>query len=74
MSHAFSADEILEMAEKIERNGASFYRGSADSIEDEDARKFLLQLARMEDNHLKTFSNMRAQLSSKEKDVMVNNF
>jgi rubrerythrin len=68
MSHAFSADEILEMAEQIERNGAAFYRGSADSVEDEDARKFLLQLARMEDNHLKTFAKMREQLSSREKE------
>ena len=68
MSHAFSADEILEMAEQIERNGASFYRESADSVGDEEARKFLLQLARMEDNHLKTFANMRAQLSGKEKE------
>jgi len=67
MSHAFSADEILEMAEQIERNGASFYRESADSVGDEEARKFLLQLARMEDNHLKIFANMRAQLSGKEK-------
>ena len=68
MSHAFNADEILEMAEQIERNGALFYRESADSLEDKDARKFLLQLARMEDNHLKTFANMRAQLSGKEKE------
>ena len=69
MSHAFSADEIFEMAEQIEKNGASFYRESADSVDDKEARKFLLQLARMEDNHLKTFVNMRAQLSSKEKEA-----
>ena len=68
MSHAFNADEILEMAEQIERNGASFYRESADSVGDEDAREFLLQLAEMEDDHLKTFANMRAQLSDKEKE------
>lgn len=68
MSHAFNADEILEMAEQIERNGASFYRESADNAGDEEARQFLLQLARMEDNHLRTFTNMRAQLSGKEKE------
>jgi len=68
MSHAFSADEILEMAEQIEKNGASFYRKSADAVADDEARKFLLQLARMEDNHLKTFANMREQLSDKEKE------
>jgi len=54
------------MAEQIERNGASFYRESAENVGDEDASDFLLRLARMEDNHLKTFANMRAQLSEKE--------
>ncbi|MFC2163776.1 ferritin family protein [Acidobacteriota bacterium] len=68
MSHAFSAAEIFEMAEQIERNGASFYRESADRVGDEDAREFLLQLAEMEDNHLKTFATMRAELSGKEKE------
>jgi rubrerythrin len=69
MSHAFSATEIFEMAEQIERNGASFYRGSADSVNDEEAQEFLLDLAEMEDNHLKTFTNMREQLSGKEKET-----
>jgi len=68
MSHTFSADEILEMAEQIEKNGAAFYRESAESVEDTEARKFLQQLARMEDNHLKTFASMRTQLSDKEKE------
>ncbi|MBN1224978.1 MAG: ferritin family protein [Candidatus Aminicenantes bacterium] len=66
MSHVFSADEILEMAEQIERNGAKFYRDSAENVDDAIERKFLLQLAGMEDHHLKTFTAMRAQLSGKE--------
>jgi len=66
MSHEFSADEILSMAEQIERNGARFYRNSAKNVEDHAERKFLLELARMEDNHLKIFASMRTHLSEKE--------
>ena len=34
MSTKFSADEIYEMAEQIERNGAAFYRKAAASFDD----------------------------------------
>lgn len=66
MSHAFSADEIFDMAEQIERNGAKFYRDAADHVSDSETKNFLLMLAKMEDNHLRTFSNMRVSLSGKE--------
>ncbi len=67
MSYDFNADEIFEMAEHIERNGAKFYRTSADSIEDTASRGMLLNLATMEDQHEKTFAAMRADLSEQEK-------
>ncbi|MGD9345666.1 MAG: rubrerythrin, partial [Candidatus Aminicenantes bacterium] len=66
MSHAYSADEIFDMAEQIERNGAKFYRDAAESVSDAETKDFLLMLAKMEDNHLKTFSNMRTELSGRE--------
>ena len=66
MSHGYSADEIFEMAEQIERNGAKFYRDAADNVSDTETRDFLLMFAKMEDNHLRTFSNMRAELSGRE--------
>ena len=67
MSTAFNADEIFEMAEQIERNGAKFYRKAAEGTAGETARDLLLDLAAMEDDHEKTFAAMRAELSVKEK-------
>jgi rubrerythrin len=71
MSYDFNADEIFEMAEQIERNGASFYRKSAELIADPAAKKLLLDLAAMEDEHEKTFADLRAGLSEKEKVATV---
>jgi len=62
MSMAFSADEVFEMAEQIERKGAKFYRACAGRFS--SLREVLLELADMEDEHLKTFQGMRTQLSS----------
>ena len=67
MSYDFNADEIFEMAEQIERNGAKFYRTSAESIEDPASKEMLLNLAAMEDQHEITFAAMRADLSEQEK-------
>ncbi len=67
MSYDFNADEIFEMAEQIERNGASFYRKSAELIADPAEKKLLLDIAAMEDEHEKTFADLRAGMSEKEK-------
>ena len=67
MSYDFNADEIFEMAEQIERNGASFYRKAAESIDDPAGKKLLLNFAAMEDEHEKTFAALRKDLSEKEK-------
>jgi len=67
MTYDFNADEIFEMAEQIERNGASFYRRSAEAIAEPAEKKLLLDLAAMEDEHEKTFADLRAGLSEKEK-------
>ena len=62
----FNADDIFEMAVQIERNGAKFYRIAANSAGN-DSRDLLLALADMEDDHEKTFTSMRAELSETEK-------
>ncbi len=67
MSYDFNADDIFEMAEQMERNGGNFYRTAADSTEDSANKKFLLELAAMEDQHEKIFQAMRAELSAQEK-------
>ncbi|MEE9370519.1 MAG: ferritin family protein [Sedimentisphaerales bacterium] len=67
MPITFNADEIFEMAEEIERNGAVFYREAAKNTSDKEIKQMLLELADMEDGHLKTFEEMREQLSGQEK-------
>lgn len=65
----FSADEVFEMAEQIERNGAKFYRAAAKKLP--VVRQVLLDLAAMEEEHEKTFAAMRAELSASEKQPSV---
>jgi rubrerythrin len=69
MDYGFTADEIFEMAQQIEKNGASFYRAAAEGVDNAIFKKMLLNLARMEDEHEKTFTDMRASLSAKEKSA-----
>jgi rubrerythrin len=67
MTYDFNADEIFQMAEEIERNGADFYRTAAKSISDPKQKDLLNHLAEMEVNHEKRFSELRKSLSDKEK-------
>ena len=67
MSIQFNADEIFEMAEQIEKNGARFYRKAAEGFEDSGTRDTLLNLASWEDEHLKLFSDMRANMPDKDR-------
>ena len=71
MSYGFSADEIFEMSEQMEKNGGTFYRNAADGTTDPDAKKLLLELAVMEDDHEKMFKEMRAELSEQLKSPTV---
>ena len=65
----FNADEVFEMAEQIERNGSIFYRAAAEKFP--AMSEILLGLAKMEDEHQRTFANMRADLSGTEVEETV---
>lgn len=67
----FNAAEIYEMAEQIERNGAGFYRKAAGSVPDAEAAEMLQSLAAMEDEHEKTFADMKADLSDRDRGEAV---
>ena len=71
MSITFNADEIFEMAEQIERNGAAFYREAAQKAPDVDTKKMMLDLGAMEEGHEKTFAQMRKELSAGEKEPTI---
>lgn len=67
MAIKFNADEVLEMAVKIEQNGAAYYRKASELKKGTSETGFLENLAGMEDEHQKVFSNMRTELSDSEK-------
>ncbi len=66
MANEFNADDIFEIAVKIEENGAAFYRDAAAKMSDDKHKNFLLNLAEMEDDHVVTFSNMQKELKETE--------
>jgi len=68
MGIKFNADEVLKIAEQIERNGAAFYRRAAELHPDEKNKEFLEGLAVMEDEHEKIFAGMREGLSTDEQE------
>ncbi|MGB6838556.1 MAG: ferritin family protein [Dehalococcoidia bacterium] len=71
MTIPFNADEILEIAEQIERNGARFYRRAAQGITDSGTREKLLDLAAMEEEHQKVFAAIRADLLPEEREPTI---
>jgi rubrerythrin len=71
MTIRFTADEVLAMAEQIERNGAQFYRAAAERAGNAEAAKVLRDLAAMEDDHERTFTSMRAALPAAAREEVV---
>jgi rubrerythrin len=67
MALMFNADEIFEMAEQIERNGAKYYRKAAAGATDLRVRQLLVGLAAMEDRHERIFVDLRRQLNEQQK-------
>jgi rubrerythrin len=71
MEDTFTADEVFEMAETIERNGSAFYRKIADRADAAAKREMLLRLADMEDEHEGVFARLRAGAGGREEGAFV---
>jgi rubrerythrin len=71
MSYDFNANEILKMAEQIERNGYKFYKSAAENVAKSQEKEFLLKLAEMEQHHEKLFASIRSELSQQEREATV---
>lgn len=67
MIYNFNADAIFEMAEQIERNGAQFYHTAARRVLSTAIKEMLTGLAKMEEDHEKTFADLRAELTQPER-------
>ena len=67
MTTTYNANEILEIAQQMERNGARFYERAADVCGAPDAARALRELAVMERQHQQTFASMAAALTDEER-------
>lgn len=65
-AYDFNAAEVFDIAIKIEENGAKFYRRAAELQPGEEDKKFLENLAKMEDRHKAVFEEMKTTLSEAE--------
>lgn len=70
MAVTFNADEILALAQRIEQQGATFYRHAAELVSDATTRDKLLQLAEWEGSHNDLFSRLRRQLHSSQRQPL----
>lgn len=71
MAIKFNAGEVLDMAVKIEQNGARFYRKAAENFDEEGVKKMLNQLAAWEDGHELTFKVIKEDLTSADQEAVV---
>lgn len=62
----FNANDAFEIAKRIERNGAEFYRKAAGLMKTPDSQKLMSELAEMEITHEKVFEAMQKSLSGDE--------
>jgi rubrerythrin len=69
MGVEFNAFEAFEIAEKIERNGARFYRRAAELFDDPGLAKLFLELAGWEKGHEGVFAAMRKQLFEQSSEL-----
>ena len=66
-----NADEVLTIAERIEANGARFYRRAAELHPEVYAHALMLRLAAMEDEHRAVFAAMRVALDGRSREETV---
>jgi rubrerythrin len=66
-----NALEIFEIAEKIEQNGARFYKQAAEIFDDPDICSFFLKLTDWELKHKEIFSGMKKQYAESNPDIKI---
>jgi rubrerythrin len=70
MAFNFTADEVFEMAEHLEREGTAFYNAAAESVGQGKLQDLFYTLAEWEVRHEKIFAGLRKDLTAKEQSVI----
>ncbi len=71
MNSELNADEILQIAEDIERNGKAFYASAAAIAKENKVKTLFLELAEWEARHQVTFKEMRARIGRAVADTLL---
>lgn len=69
MTRELTAFEILEVAEKMERDAARFYRKAAGLYRDPSISKLFSELAQWEKRHIQVFADMKGGFSEQAWDA-----
>jgi rubrerythrin len=64
-----TAQEVLDIADKIERNGARFYRKAAVLCDHAETSRLFVKLAQWEARHVEIFRRMKEELAKQSRDV-----
>lgn len=67
----YNANEVLEIAREIEKNGVDFYTKAAGIMKTDESRKLMTDLAEMEKVHESTFAAMQHRLTEVEAEDTV---
>lgn len=70
MGLRFTAEELLQIAERIERNAVVFYAAAANSVAHPGTADLLRQLSTWEGGHAALFAAMRQSLSEREREAV----
>ncbi len=68
MAIQFNIEEIFEIAQQIERNGALFYAKAASIMDDQNHKLLLLDLVDMEEKHERVFAYLKEKLVDRQAD------
>jgi rubrerythrin len=63
MAKEYNAADVLEIAERMERNAVKFYRRAAGMCDDPKISRIFVDLARWERQHVRVFVDMKEGLS-----------
>lgn len=66
MAQNYNAYEVFEIAQQIEKSGSRFYRQAAETIDEQSSKRFLNELADMEDAHERYFQALMQQYNLNE--------
>lgn len=66
MSLQFSIEEVFEIAEQIERNGAQYYQKAANQVTDQNYNRLFLDLVDMEEKHERVFAYLKEKITERK--------